>query len=140
MRIVTATVTSVFLISVGFAATTAASNYGKIPLSFEPNRGQADSKALYLARGNGYLVSVESSGSRILLRKGRKSAQISSRLVGSNSSQLEALDPLPGHSSYFRGRDRSKWVTSVPNYARVRGWRVSRNRPGLLWKSIRSRI
>ena len=121
MRIVTATVTGFFLLSVSFAATTAGSNYGKIPLSFEPNRGQADSKALYLARGNGYLVSLESSGSRILLRNGRKAAQISSQLVGgSATSKLEALDPLPGHSSYFRGPDRSKWVTRIPNFARVR--------------------
>jgi Beta-propeller repeat len=121
MRIVTATLTTLFLSSISFAAPSAASNYGKIPLSFEPNRGQADSKALYLARGTGYLVSLESSGPRILLRKGSKSAQISSRLVGgSGSSKLEALEPLPGHSSYFRGRDRSKWVTGIPNYARVR--------------------
>jgi hypothetical protein len=118
MRIVTA---GLFLLSVSFAAKPAALNFGKIPLSFEPNRGQADSKALYLARGNGYLVSLESSGSRILLRKSGKSAQISSRLVGArNSTPLEGLDPLPGHSSYFRGRDRSKWVTGIPNFARVR--------------------
>jgi len=96
------------------------SNYGKMPLSFEPNRGQADSTTLYLARGNGYLVSLEPSGSRILLRKGAKSAQISTRLVGgSRISHLEALEPLPGHSSYFRGQDRSKWVTGIPNFGRV---------------------
>jgi hypothetical protein len=121
MRIVTEAVTGLFLISVSFAAKPAASNFGQIPLSFEPNRGQADSKALYLARGDGYLVSLESSGSRVLLRKGRKSARITSRLVGGSAiSQLEALDPLAGHSSYFRGSDRSKWVTGIPNFARVR--------------------
>ena len=37
-----------------------------------------------------------------------------------DSAKLEALDPLPGHSSYFRGPDRSKWVTGIPNFARVR--------------------
>jgi Beta-propeller repeat len=120
MRIVTATITGFFLLSASFAAKPAASNYGKIPLSFEPNRGQVDSKTLYLARGNGYLVSLEPSGSRILLRKGAKSAQISTRLVGgSGTSRFQALDPLPGHSSYFRGRDRSKWVTGIPNFGRV---------------------
>jgi hypothetical protein len=108
-------------LSPAFAAIHASPNYGRIPLSFEPNRGQAEPKALYLARGNGYLLSLESSGSRILLRKGSKSAEISSRLVGgSGSSQLEALDRLPGHSSYFHGQDRSKWVTDIPNFARVR--------------------
>src|SRR5260370_6161720 len=96
-------------------------NYGKPPLTFEPNRGQADQRTVYLARGTGYLVSLESSGSRVLLRKGGKSAEISSRLVGgAGTSHLEPLDPLPGHSSYFRGRERSHWLTGIPNFARVR--------------------
>jgi len=29
------------------------SNYGKLPLSFEPNRGQTDPKAVFVSRGNG---------------------------------------------------------------------------------------
>lgn len=121
MRNLLVFVTAFTILSPTFAAVHASPDYGKIPLSFEPNRGQAESKALYLARGSGYLVSLESSGSRILLRKGSKSAQISSRLVGgSGSSQLEALDRLPGHSSYFHGQDRAKWVTDIPNFARVR--------------------
>jgi hypothetical protein len=56
-----------------------------------------------------------------MLRARNKSAQISSRLVGAATHpRLEALDPLPGHSSYFRGNDPSKWVTNIPNYAKVR--------------------
>ena len=95
--------------------------YEKLPLSFEPNRGQASAGTLYLARGNGYLLSIEASSSKITLHHKDKSAQISSRLVGSSKSpRLEALDPLPGHSNYFRGQDRSKWVSGVPNFARVR--------------------
>src|SRR5690349_3797349 len=81
-----------------------------LPLSFEPNRGQAEPKTLYLARGNGYVLSLEKSGARVLVRHGEKSAEISSRLVGAAGSRpLEAVDPLPGHSSYFRGQDPSKW-------------------------------
>jgi hypothetical protein len=121
MRNLPVFVTALTVFSPIFAAVHTSPSYGKIPLSFEPNRGQAESTALYLARGNGYLVSLESSGSRILLRKGSKSAQISSRLVGgSGSSQLEALDRLPGQSNYFHGQDRSKWVTDIPTFARVR--------------------
>jgi Beta-propeller repeat len=104
-----------------FGKAVATSSYGKLPLSFEPNRGQVESKAQYLARGNGYLLSLEPSGSSILLRHKDKSARISSRLVGSGrNARLEPLDPLPGHSSYFRGADPSKWVTAIPNFARVR--------------------
>src|SRR5215469_16187937 len=108
MRNLLVAVTALTIATPTFAAIHSLANYGKIPLSFEPNRGQAESKALYLARGNGYLVSLESTGSRILLRKGKKSARISSRLVGgSEISRLEALDRLPGDSNYFRGQDRS---------------------------------
>src|SRR6266496_4123324 len=102
---------SLILFSPAFAKPAAAPN---LPLSFEANRGQADSKTLYLARGSGYVLSLENSGSRVLLRHGKKSAEISSRLVGASGRPLEALDPLPGNSSYFRGKDPSKWVTGVP--------------------------
>src|SRR5437763_10852014 len=121
MRLLPVLVSGLTLLGSGFGKVTLPATYGNLPLSFEPNRGQADSKALYLARGNGYLVSLESSGSRIFLRHSGKSAHISSRLVGGSSiSQLEPLDPLPGHSSYFRGNDRSKWLTAIPNFSRVR--------------------
>ena len=120
MRLVPFVAVGLTILSPTFAKVTTA-NYGKLPLSFEPNRGQSAAGTLYLARGNGYLLSLEPCGSRIILRQKDKSAQISSKLLGSSkSSRLEALDPLPGHSSYFRGSDPSKWVTNVPNFARVR--------------------
>ena len=120
MRLLPFLAVGLTFLSPTFAKVTSA-NYGKLPLSFEPNRGQAAAGTLYLARGNGYLLSLESSGSRIMLRQKDKSAEISSKLLGSSKgSRLEALDPLPGHSSYFRGQDPSKWVTAVPNFARVR--------------------
>jgi hypothetical protein len=121
MRILPVLAVGLTLLSPTFAKVTTLATSGKIPLSFEPNRGQAGAGTLYLARGNGYLLSLEASRSKIMLRNKEKSAEISSQLVGSNKSpRLEALDPLPGHSSYFRGQDPAKWVTGVPNFARIR--------------------
>jgi hypothetical protein len=121
MRALSAFAVSLTLLSPAFGKATLSASYGKLPLSFEPNRGQAGAETLFLARGNGYLLSLESSGSHILLRQKDKSAQISNRLAGSSkSARLEALDRLPGHSSYFRGQDPAKWVTGVPNFARIR--------------------
>src|SRR5579872_1736258 len=121
MRVKQAVAVGLITFSATFAAAVKAPDYGKLPLTFEPNRGQAEAKTVYLARGAGYLVSLDPAGSRLLLRKGGRSAEISSRLVGGTAgSQLEALDPLPGHSSYFRGRERSQWLTGIPNFARVR--------------------
>src|SRR5579872_2479161 len=121
MRVKQAVAVGLITFSATFAAAVKAPDYRKLPLTFEPNRGQAEAKTVYLARGAGYLVSLDPAGSRLLLRKGGRSAEISSRLVGGTAgSQLEALDPLPGHSSYFRGRERSQWLTGIPNFARVR--------------------
>src|SRR5258708_990236 len=119
MRFLPALAAGLIYLSPTFAKVTTLETYGKLPLSFEPNRGQAGAGTLYLARGNGYLLSLEASGSTIRLRNKDKSAKISSQLVGSSKSpHLEALDPLPGHSNYFRGQDPSKWVTGVPNFER----------------------
>src|ERR1700724_3481974 len=121
MRFLPVLAVGLTLLSPTFAKVATLTTSGKIPLSFEPNRGQAGADTLYLARGNGYLLSLEASRSRIMLRNKEKSAEISSQLVGSSKSpRLEALDPLPGHSSYFRGQDPAKWVTGVPNFARIR--------------------
>src|SRR5260370_20210329 len=97
---------------------------GLLPLSFEPNRGQAPPETLYLARGNGYLVSLKASGAQLQLHLQGKSAQLSSRLVGAkHGSRMEALDPLPGRSSYFRGQDRATGLTGIPHFSRVRSAR-----------------
>lgn len=100
-------------------------DHASIAIAFEPNRGQADSRTSYLARTNGFLLGIESTGSRLLWRNHGKSAEIACRLIGANSHpRLEALDPLPGYSSYFRGRDPDKWIAGIPNFARVRAAQV----------------
>lgn len=97
----------------------------KLPLSFEPNRGQAEAGTLFLARGNGYLIGLEPAGARLLIRRGGNSAAVVSSLVGAKGgASLEALDPLPGRSNYFRGPNSSKWVTGIPTFARVRASQV----------------
>src|SRR2546426_925488 len=118
--------------------------YGSIPLSFELNRGQADSTVKYLARGSGYVLFL--SGDRALLalgqpvRAGKKtrtaSAHFPSRPVGAVSLKPAALQlkilraspnarvsgfgDLPGRSNYFIGNDPTKWKTNTPNYSKVR--------------------
>jgi hypothetical protein len=42
------------------------------------------------------------------------------RLVHSNpKSKIIGTGPLPGKSNYFVGNDKGKWLTRIPNYARV---------------------
>jgi hypothetical protein len=42
------------------------------------------------------------------------------RLAGAKASKPEGMDRLPGISSYFRGQDKSKWRTRIPQFAKVR--------------------
>jgi hypothetical protein len=102
----------------------------QIPLTFEPNQGQADAKSEYVARGAGYYLTLDGTGSRMLLRIGKKAAEVRMRIVGDNGTsaqpgaRLTGTQPLRGHSAYFRGADSSKWLTNVPNFAQVRANQV----------------
>lgn len=43
------------------------------------------------------------------------------RLIGANEGAPgQGLDPLPGRSNYFRGRDSRKWRVGAPQFARVK--------------------
>ena len=47
-------------------------------------------------------------------------AAIHLNLIGGNAQpQISASGPLPGHSNYFIGNDRSQWLTNVEHYGRV---------------------
>ncbi len=91
--------------------------YRGLPLCFEPNWGQSDSLAKFVSRGNGYRLALR-AGEAVLSLSG-DAVQV--RFLGANpEAQVEALDPLPGRSHYFLGRDPARWRTSVPHYGRVR--------------------
>ena len=120
------------------------SSYGKLPLTFEQNLGQTDSRVRFLAHGNGYALFL--TGQEAVLRldapiardkrvatapatgpaKASQPAQKPSSVVrlalaGSNQHSLvEGLDLQPGRSNYFIGNDPAKWQRGVPNYARVK--------------------
>jgi hypothetical protein len=44
-------------------------SYGKLPLSFEANQGQTDSRVRFLARGRGYTIFLTDSEAVLTLRK-----------------------------------------------------------------------
>ena len=109
--------------------------YGKLPLSFEANRGQADPRVQYLSRGSGYglfLTPTEAvltlsraaagePGDRSRPRASDSAAVLRIRLAGANDRAAAAgLDELPGQVSYYVGNDPARWRTGVPTFARVR--------------------
>ncbi|MCH8197418.1 MAG: SBBP repeat-containing protein, partial [Proteobacteria bacterium] len=98
-----------------------AANYGKLPLIFEANRGQTDARVKFLSRGPGYTLYLTPGEAVLSLRgAGGKGHALRVKLLGTTAEpRMTGLDRLPGISNYFIGRDRSKWRTNIPHYAKV---------------------
>lgn len=118
-------------------------SYGKVPLSFEANRGQTDPSVEFLARGDGYGLFLTPTEAVLTLRapappervgrdgsavagratreeKPRQTAVVRMRLTGANERpRISGLDRQAGTSHYFIGNDPAQWRRDVPNYARV---------------------
>jgi uncharacterized repeat protein (TIGR01451 family) len=108
--------------------------YGKLPLSFEANRGQTDPSVAFVSRASGSTLFLTPTSAVLALKRWPKGAvntvnanpppartdAVRMRIVGANrKSQIVGREPLPGKSSYFKGNDPSNWQSSVPTYAQV---------------------
>jgi Beta-propeller repeat len=110
-------------------------SYGKLPLHFEANRGQTHKDVRFLSRGPGYNLYLTANEAVLVLSKPNadvkrdaRSAKAQERslalrvsLVGAAPKPLlSGLEEQPGKANYFIGGDRSKWLTNVPTYSKVR--------------------
>jgi hypothetical protein len=94
--------------------------YGQLPLSFEANQGQTDSRVNFLSRGAGYSLYLTPTKAVLSFKHGNTSNVVGMSVVGANlASHSVGLDRQSGVSNYFIGNDPSKWHTDVPNYAKV---------------------
>ncbi len=133
--------------TLGSGAAPILANYGRLPLSFESNQGQADPQVKFLSRGLGYELFLTGDEAVLALsgpqteshRDATVHAAIASshfskrrlpqravsvlrvKLAGSNPNpRIEGADPLPGKANYFIGKDPNKWVTGISTFSRVR--------------------
>jgi hypothetical protein len=119
-----------------------AAGYGKLPLSFEVNGGQADKRVRFLARGQGFGLFLTGKGAVLSLSKpaSEKSDPRPDPLKGVRQSprpqvgdvvrmELPGARPaaaitgeeqLPGKVNYFIGNDPGKWHSRIQTYARVK--------------------
>jgi Beta-propeller repeat len=118
--------------------------YGRLPMNFEVNQGQADDSVRFLSRGHGYQVFLtdneaalvlQSSGSRGGSREWEMgSGEVNSnqlptldsappilrmKPVGAQAGRISGYDLTPTRSNYLIGNDPDQWRTGIPNYARV---------------------
>jgi urease beta subunit len=114
--------------------------YGKLPLSFEANQGQADGRVRFTARGKGYSLFLADGEAVLALSKtdaakagkpgmargagapvAAKTDVVRMQLAGARSGvQVSGADDLPGKVNYFIGNDPAKWRTDIPTYGKVR--------------------
>ncbi len=95
--------------------------YGKLPLSFEANQGQTDSRVKFLSRGSGYTLFLTQDSAVLSLRGKKTNAALRMKVIGANPhAAVAGTDSLPGKSNYFVGNDPVQWRTSVPTYASVK--------------------
>jgi hypothetical protein len=123
-------------------------NYGKLPLTFEANHGQADARVEFLSRTGGYSLFLTgdeavlalggskadaykaktAGGARTLqtnTAKPRPGGVLRMKLRNANpAAKAIGLDELAGTSNYFIGNDPAKWRTNVRTYARVKYERI----------------
>jgi uncharacterized repeat protein (TIGR01451 family) len=111
--------------------------FGNLPLAFEPNVGQTDSRVHFLARGSGMMAFFTDTETAMVLSRAdrrdprampfdrREPAKVEHTVVRmklENCSQPRrtiGLEKLPGISNYFIGNDPTKWHTDVPQYTRI---------------------
>jgi hypothetical protein len=113
--------------------------FGRLPLSFEPNVGQADPMLSFVAHAPDAGVGIGPDRAILSIRRptpaGRLSALMAARtssgtpsprtdlvmrLAGADrGAALLGVDRLPGISSSFIGHDPAGWHTNIPTFAAV---------------------
>ncbi|HWN10271.1 MAG TPA: FG-GAP-like repeat-containing protein [Pyrinomonadaceae bacterium] len=123
----------------------AASNYGKLPLSFARNEGQTERRVRFISRGFGYSLFLTADEAVFALRSGATGSAVGTgskarspealpealssgavdvvrmKLVGANGkARVVGLEESPGKLNYFIGNDARKWRRNISTYAQVK--------------------
>jgi hypothetical protein len=90
-------------------------SFGRLPVSFEPNVGQAPANEKFIVAGAG-VAALTSTGA--ILNGG--SEPVTLEFVGaSTSASMAGTNELAGKANYLVGDDPSAWKTNVPTYSSV---------------------
>ena len=102
-------------------------NFGTLPLSFEPNNGQVNGQVKFLARGSGFSLFLTSNEAILALQKSSAADQkpnsdtLRMKIVGANrQAKVTGENLLTGKTNYLLGGDPDKWMTDIANFGRVR--------------------
>ncbi len=119
--------------------------YGRLPLTFRPNRGQADSAIAFTAASGPNTLALSGSGVSVSLSRdttagqkpgvdllgdaklrtiraegGQAPATLGVRFLGGNANATgTGAAPVPGVANYILGRDPAGWRLGVPGFSSV---------------------
>jgi hypothetical protein len=106
--------------------TEALANFAALPLAFEENRGQTDSRVKFLSRAPGYSVFLTQNNAVLSLHSRAPNAPPSAStsiwmtLANANpAATISGTKLLPGHTNYLIGNNPANWHTGLPNFASV---------------------
>lgn len=92
---------------------------GRVPLSFEENRGQVDAEVKFLSRGNGYTLALTEDEAVLALRTNQP-AVLRMGLAGArDTARISGEEPLPGKIYYVDGKTKGP-LTGSRTFHRVR--------------------
>ncbi|MET0623761.1 MAG: SBBP repeat-containing protein [Pyrinomonadaceae bacterium] len=103
-------------------ATRASEVYGRLPLRFEPNVGQAEPGVDFISRGDGYGLFLKGTEAVLALRRasGARGSVLRMKLVGASTArEVAGVGELPGKVNYLRGSDPAAWRTNVASFSGV---------------------
>ena len=87
--------------------TQAGEAYGKLPLSFEVNKGQSNAQVKFLSRGSVYALFLTNKEVVLALRDADVGLRMKF-LWAERSTQVEGQSELPGKANYILGNDPRK--------------------------------
>ena len=91
--------------------------FGRLPLSFELNQGQADARVKFLARGQRYGIFLTGNGAAFSINGSALHMRFKD---AATAPPVTGVDQLPGKVNYLIGNKSSDWRTNIPTYERVR--------------------
>jgi hypothetical protein len=96
--------------------------FSRVPLAFERNVGQSDARVRFLARSAGSALFFTPQEAVLALagRRASRERVLRIQFLGATHPIVQGAHTLAASVNYFLGRDRSRWHTGVPTFARVR--------------------
>ena len=120
------------------AKTRITEQFGRLPLSFESNKGQIDESVKFVSHGSGYDLFLTATEAVLKVQKPpaqqtdkskattaadanvREGTVLRLKMLGANTTpETAGQEELPGRIHYFNGNDPAKWRRNIPTYRKA---------------------